>query len=68
MTAMVRSAYIDLLVDPRALSIKQQVKKLAVLVRVLLLLGSFIGASAYQYMGPAFALLWSALCKAAIFV
>jgi uncharacterized membrane protein YoaK (UPF0700 family) len=67
-TAMVTSAYIDLLVDPELFQFHNRARNKRFLFVCFLLLGGFIGASAYRYVGPAFALLLSALCKAAICV
>lgn len=64
--AMVTSAYIDLRVDPELFQLNNRPRNWRFLFVCFLLLGSFIGASAYRYVGSAFALLLSALCKAAI--
>jgi cellulose synthase/poly-beta-1,6-N-acetylglucosamine synthase-like glycosyltransferase len=63
--AMVTSAPIDLLVDPERFQLNRP-GNWPFLFVCFLLLASFIGASAYRYVGSAFSLLLSALCKAAI--
>jgi uncharacterized membrane protein YoaK (UPF0700 family) len=67
-TAMATSAYIDLLVDPELFQFHNRPRNQRFLLVCFLLLGSFIGASAYRYVGPAFTLFLAALCKAAICV
>ena len=67
-TAMVTSAYIDLLVDPDLFHLKNRPRNRRFFFVCSLLSGSFIGASAYRYVGPAFALLLCAVCKSAICV
>ena len=65
-TAMTTSAYIDLLVDPELFKFHNRSRDRRLFFVCFLLLGSFIGASSYRYIGPAFGLLLSAVCKAAV--
>jgi uncharacterized membrane protein YoaK (UPF0700 family) len=65
-TAMVTSAYIDLLADPDIFELKNRSRNRRFFFVCSLLAGSFIGATAYKHVGPAFSLLLSAICKTAI--
>ncbi len=65
-TAMVTSAYIDLFVDPRIFQRHNRPRNRRFFFVCSLLAGSFIGASGYRYVGAAFSLLLSAICKATI--
>ena len=67
-TAMVTSAYIDFLVDPRILSLNNRPRNRRLVFVCCLLLGSFVGAIAYVFVNPAFALYISALGKLLVFV
>ena len=67
-TAMVTSAYIGMLVDPEIFQRHNRPRNRRFFFVCCLLSGSFIGASAYRYVGPAFALLLAALCKTAVCV
>lgn len=62
-TAMVTSAYIDFFADPRLFQAKNRSRNRRFFFVISLLLGSFIGAIAYRYVGPALSLLLSAICK-----
>lgn len=62
-TAMVTSAYIDILVDPKLFRLQNRPRSRRFFFVCSLLLGSFIGASAYRYVGPAFALVLAGVCK-----
>ena len=65
-TAMVTSAYIDLLVDPNLFRLRNRPRNRRFFFVISLLVGSFLGASAYKYVEPALALLLAALCKTGI--
>ena len=65
---MVTSAYVDLVVDPSIFSWKNRSRNRRVFFVGSLVVGSFIGAIAYRYVGPAFALLLSAVAKTAVCV
>ena len=67
-TAMVTSAYIDLLVDPDLFQLRNRPRNRRFFFVLSLLTGSFIGASAYRYVAPSFSLLLCGICKAAICV
>lgn len=67
-TAMVTSAYIDLVVDPNIFSWNNRSRNRRVFFVASLLVGSFIGAIAYRYVGSAFALLLSAVTKTGVCV
>lgn len=67
-TAMVTSAYIDLLVDPDLFHVHNRPRSRRFFFVCSLILGSFIGATAYKLVGPAFALLLVAACKTTICV
>ncbi|MCJ1390066.1 hypothetical protein MMC18_002924 [Xylographa bjoerkii] len=62
-TAMVTSAYIDFLVDPMILRLNNRPRNRRLVFVCCLILGSFVGAIAYIYVNPAFALYISALGK-----
>jgi uncharacterized membrane protein YoaK (UPF0700 family) len=63
-TAMVTSAYIDLLIDSKILKKNNRSRNRRFFFVFCLVLGSFIGAVAYRYMSPAFALYLSGTVKA----
>lgn len=65
-TAMVTSAYIDVMVDPDIFHIRNRARNRRIFFVLSLLAGGFIGAAAYRYVGPAFGLLLSGICKAAV--
>ncbi len=58
-TAMVTSAYIDLLVDPDLFRLKNRPRSRRFFFVCSLITGSFIGASGYKFVGPA-------LCTASV--
>ncbi|MCJ1315233.1 hypothetical protein MMC15_000549 [Xylographa vitiligo] len=62
-TAMVTSAYIDFLVDPKMLILNNRPRSRRIVFVCCLILGSFIGAIAYIYVNLSFALYISALGK-----
>ncbi|MCJ1404957.1 hypothetical protein MMC11_008183 [Xylographa trunciseda] len=62
-TAMVTSAYIDFLVDPKVLRLNNRPRNRRLVFVCCLILGSFVGAIAYIYVNPGFALYISALGK-----
>lgn len=62
-TAMVTSAYIDLIIDSRLTSRENRPRNRRFFFICMLLLGSFIGAIADRFYSPALALLVSAICK-----
>lgn len=66
--AMVTAAYVDLLVDPKLGSVKNHERNRRVLFISMLAVGSFIGAFAAANVNSAFALLLSAILKAAVSV
>ena len=65
-TAMVTSAYIDLMVDSHLFDKKNRPRNRRILFVLALLMDSFVGAIAYRYVSPALSLLLCATCKAAI--
>ncbi|KAJ5215598.1 uncharacterized protein N7498_002005 [Penicillium cinerascens] len=65
-TGMVTSAYIDLLVDPHIFAVENRSRNRRFFFICNLLLGSFIGATAYHYVGASLSLLLSAICKSII--
>lgn len=65
-TAMVTSAYIDLLIDPKMLKKTNRPRNRRLCFVLSLVLGSFIGAIAYRYVPPAFALYLSGIGKALV--
>ena len=65
-TAMVTSAYIDLLIDPRITKKHNRSRNRRFFFVFCLVLGSFIGAIAYRYVSPALALYLSAIGKAVV--
>ncbi len=65
-TAMVTSAYIDFVVDPKLLLRNDRPRNRRLFFVLALLIGSFIGASAYREVDAAFSLLLAALCKSAL--
>ncbi|MCJ1374932.1 hypothetical protein MMC20_006165 [Loxospora ochrophaea] len=65
-TAMVTSAYIDLLADPDILAVKNRPRNRRFWFVVSLLLGSFVGAATYKYEKASLALYLSAACKALV--
>ncbi|MCJ1377680.1 hypothetical protein MMC17_000776 [Xylographa soralifera] len=62
-TAMVTSAYIDFLVDPKILRLNNRPRNRRLVFVCCLMFESFVGAIAYIYVNPAFALYISALGK-----
>lgn len=62
-TAMVTSAYIDFLIDPKIFDLRNRSRNRRFFFICSLVLGSFIGAVAYRYVSPAFALYLSAIGK-----
>lgn len=62
-TAMVTSAYIDLLIDPRVTKKHNRSRNRRFFFVFCLVLGSFIGAIAYRYVSPAFGLYLSGTGK-----
>lgn len=62
-TAMVTSAYIDFFVDPSIFHINNRSRNRRFFFVCSLLLGSFLGAIAYRYVGPELSLLLSTICK-----
>lgn len=60
-TAMVTSAYIDFLVDKKIFKLHNRARNRRAIFVACLILGSFIGALAYLYVSPYFALYISAL-------
>lgn len=60
-TAMVTSAYIDFLVDRNIFRLQNRARNRRAIFVACLILGSFIGAIAYLYVSPFFALYISAL-------
>lgn len=62
-TAMVTSAYIDFLVDPKLLARHNRPRNRRLLFVLALLLGTFVGAAAYREVGPSFGLLLAGLSK-----
>ena len=67
-TAMVTSAYIDFLVDPKLLLRKNRSRDRRLFFVLALLAGSFIGAAAYKKVSASFSLLLASLCKLAVCV
>ena len=67
-TAMVTSAYIDFLVDPDILGRHNRGRNRRFFFVMSLLVGSFVGAVAYRYVAPSFALLLASICKAVVCV
>lgn len=67
-TAMVTSAYIDLLVSLHPMTLCHRPRNRRFFFVANLLLGSFIGAAAYRYVGPSFAFLLAAVIKVAVSV
>ena len=67
-TAMVTSAYIDFVVDPDIFKVRNRPRNRRFLFIVCLVLGSFVGAVAYKFECPAFALYLSALGKSIVCV
>lgn len=65
-TAMVTSAYIDFLIDPKILKLQNRSRNRRFLFICCLVLGSFVGAIAYKYVSPAFALYLSAIGKSIV--
>lgn len=65
-TAMVTSAYIDSIVDPHILKKHNRSRNRRLFFVGSLVLGSFIGAIAYKFVSPAFALYLSAAGKALV--
>ena len=62
-TAMVTSAYIDIAVGLHPLQLNHRPRNRRIFFILNLVLGSFIGASAYRYVGPSFAFLLAAMVK-----
>ncbi|MCJ1283381.1 hypothetical protein MMC26_002709 [Xylographa opegraphella] len=62
-TAMVTSAYIDFLVDPKILEWNNRPRNRRLVFVCCMLLGSFVGAIAYIYVNPSTAIYLSALGK-----
>lgn len=67
-TAMVTSAYIDLIIDPHLTVAGNRPRTRRFFFICMLLIGSFIGAIADRYYNNALALLLSAICKLVITV
>lgn len=67
-TAMVTSAYIDLIIDPHLTTLGNRPRTRRFFFICMLLIGSFIGAIADRYYSNALALLLSAICKLVITV
>jgi uncharacterized membrane protein YoaK (UPF0700 family) len=65
-TAMVTSAYVDLVVDPRIFATANRSRNRRFFFICCLLFGSFVGAIGYRYVGPSLSLLLSAICKLVI--
>lgn len=65
-TAMVTSAYIDFLVDPELFHRGNRPRNRRFFFVLSLLVGCFIGASAYAYVGAALSLLLNGICKALV--
>lgn len=65
-TAMVTSAYIDLIIDSHLISFGNRPRNRRFFFICMLLIGSFIGAIADRYYNNALALLLSAICKLVI--
>lgn len=67
-TAMVTSAYIDLIIDSHLISFGNRPRNRRFFFICMLLIGSFIGAIADRYYNNALALLLSAICKLVVTV
>lgn len=67
-TAVITSAYIEFVADPNILANNNRPPNRRLFFVLGLLGGCFIGAAAYQKVGPAFALLLSALAKSGVCV
>ena len=65
-TAMVTSAYIDFIVDPDIFTMHNRPRNRRLFFVGSLLLGSFIGATAFKFVSPAFALYLSAIGKSLV--
>lgn len=65
-TAMVTSAYIDLVVGIHPLTLNHRPRNRRIFFVLNLILGSFIGAAVYRHVGPSFAFLLAAIIKLAV--
>lgn len=65
-TAMVTSAYVDMLTDPDILSLHNRPRNRRLSFVLCLLVGSFIGACTYAYADPTLALFLAAILKTAV--
>lgn len=67
-TAMVTSAYIDLIIDPRLTAHRNRPRNRRFFFICMLLVGSFIGAVADRFVSTALGLLLGVICKAMVTV
>lgn len=67
-TAMATAAYIDVVVDPSLLALRNRFRNRRVLFLVMLTTGCFAGAFAERAVNSSFALLWSGIAKAIVTV
>lgn len=65
-TAMVTSAYIDFVVDPKMLQLQNRSRNRRLLFVLCLLVGSFIGSIAYKFVDPVLSFFLAALAKAVV--
>ncbi|KAI9895080.1 MAG: hypothetical protein M1814_000305 [Vezdaea aestivalis] len=67
-TAVVTSAYIDVVVDPNLFGVHNEPRNLRVAFLLCMLVGAFIGAAAYAHLGAAFSMLLSAIMKSFVII
>jgi uncharacterized membrane protein YoaK (UPF0700 family) len=67
-TAIVTSAYIDLLIDPGIFKLHNRPRNRRILFIAALMSGGFIGAASYRNVRPAFAILLGAIIKLGVFL
>ena len=65
-TAMATAAYVDVVVDPKLLAVRNRLRNRRVLFLVMLTVGCFAGAFAERAVNSSFALLWCAVGKAIV--
>lgn len=65
-TAMVTSAYVDMIVDPKIFARENRPRNRRFFFVLVLIVGSFIGAATYKRVEAALSILLASICKALV--